>query len=323
MQSMAIGIDLGGTQLRAALLDQHGNLLARKETQTAATAGPDRVIDQMRDLTSSLLKDVDHQAIAGLGLSMPGPLDTEAGIALDVPTLAGFVDYPLRSELQKRFPFPISLENDGIAAAIGEWQFGAGRGIRNLLYLTVSTGIGGGAIIDGRVIRGRRGMAGHVGHMSLIPDGNLCPCGNRGCFEAHGSGTAFTQRAQLRAGESANTILGKGGVAIDSKSVFAAARQGDRLANSLIDEEAEILGRGLTSLIHIFSPELVIVGGGLSNEFARLSPGIRGYVSRSAMPAFRDVRIVQSALRENSGLVGAAALAFLCFDRDHTIEDRG
>jgi glucokinase len=319
MSEIAIGIDLGGTQVRTALVDEHGAILARAEERTEATAGPDRVLDQMTDLVGRLLQGVDASSVVGVGVSAPGPLNTEMGMALDIPTLKGFVDYPITAELQRRLSFPVNLENDGIAAAIGEWQFGAARGIDNVLYVTVSTGIGGGAVIDNRVLRGRKGMAGHIGHMSVMPDGELCPCGNRGCFEAYGSGTAFTARAQTRALGCSETSLGKDGAPIDSRSVFAAARNGDALANSLIDEESEILGRGFTSLIHIFSPDILVMGGGLSHEFERLQPGIQSYIRTWAMPAFKDVEVQRAALGQNSGLVGAAALAFLAGGRRSAI----
>lgn len=311
MQEIAIGIDLGGTQVRAALVSERGDVLARAEERTDATAGPGRVLAQIAALADGLILASGSAPVVGIGVSTPGPIDTISGMARDIPTLAGFADFPLRTELQKRFAFPVSLENDGIAAAIGEWQFGAGRGLDNLVYVTVSTGIGGGVIADGRVLRGRKGMAGHIGHMSVMPDGALCPCGNKGCFEAYGSGTAFTQRARERVLSCRETRLGAAGGAMDSRAVFSAARAGDALANELIEEEAEILGRGFTSLLHIFSPETVIMGGGLSHEFERLHPGIRHYISRWAMPAFKDVPVVRAALGQNSGLIGAAALAFL------------
>ncbi|OWV91617.1 glucokinase [Rhizobium sp. N122] len=311
MQQVAIGIDLGGTQVRAALVDEQGRILTRLAEPTAALAGPDRVLAQICGLADRLLAASKTASVVGVGVSAPGPLDTVSGVATDIPTLAGFVDFPLKAELQKRFPFPVDLENDAIAAAIGEWQFGIGKGFDNLVYVTVSTGIGGGVISDGRVVRGRKGMAAHVGHMSVVPNGDLCPCGNRGCFEAYGSGPAFARRAQMRAMESRETTLGSDGSVIDSRSVFAAARNGDRLAHQLIDEEAEILGRGFTSLIHIFSPDIIVMGGGLSHEFDRLQPGIQAYISQWAMPAFKDVRVMLAALDQNSGLVGAAALAFL------------
>lgn len=311
MQQVAIGIDLGGTQVRAALVDEQGRILARAAEPTDALAGPDRVLAQICGLADGLLAASNPASVVGVGVSSPGPLDTVAGVATDIPTLSGFVDFPLKAELQKRFPFPVDLENDAIAAAIGEWQFGIGKGLDNLVYVTVSTGIGGGVISDGRVVRGRKGMAAHVGHMSVVPNGELCPCGNRGCFEAYGSGPAFARRARIRAMESSGTTIGSDGRAIDSRSIFAAARNGDRLANQLVDEEAEILGRGFTSLIHIFSPDIIVMGGGLSHEFDRLQPGIQAYITQWAMPAFKDVKVMLAALDQNSGLVGAAALAFL------------
>ncbi len=311
MHEIAIGIDLGGTQVRAALVNERGEVLARAEERTDAMAGPERVLAQIKMLADGLIAAAGQASVVGIGVSTPGPIDTFSGIARDIPTLAGFVDFPLKKELQKRFAYPVSLENDGIAAAIGEWQFGAGQGLENLVYATVSTGLGGGVIADGRVLRGRKGMAGHIGHMSVMPDGALCPCGNRGCFEAYASGTAFTQRARERAFACTETLLGAEGAPVDSRSVFSAARRGDILANRLIDEEAELLGRGFTSLLHIFSPQVIVMGGGLSHEFERLHPGIQGYIARWAMPAFKDVPVVHAALGQNSGLIGAAALAFL------------
>lgn len=322
MQQIAIGIDLGGTQVRAALVNRQGQVLARAEERTDAMAGPARVMSQIQALADGLTSASSGASVVGIGVSTPGPIDTISGVARDIPTLAGFADFLMMADLQRRFAFPVSLENDGIAAAIGEWQFGAGRGLDNLVYATVSTGLGGGVIADGRVLRGRKGMAAHIGHMSVMPDGALCPCGNRGCFEAYGSGTAFTRRAQERAFGCEETTLGRDGQVIDSRAVFAAARAGDALANRLIDEEAEILGRGFTSLLHIFSPDVIVMGGGLSHEFERLHPGIRDYIRRWAMPAFKDVDVVHAALGQNSGLIGAAALAFLATDGEHDIVRR-
>lgn len=311
MQQIAIGVDLGGTQVRAALVGEAGNLLAQASEPTDAMAGPERVLSQISHLVQGLLDADRSLRPLGVGVSTPGPVDTTTGIASDIPTLAGFGDFPLRAELQRRFDLPVSLENDGISAAIGEWRYGAGKGCDDLVYITVSTGIGGGIVSGGRVLRGRRGMAGHVGHMAIVLDGEACPCGSRGCFEAYASGTAFARRARLLAAGDAQTTLGKNGKPIDSRGVFLAGREGDALANRLIDDEAELLGRGITNLIHILSPELVVIGGGLANEFDRLHPRIRDCISRTAMPAFRDVPVVHAGLGQNSGLIGAAALVFL------------
>ena len=190
----AIGIDIGGSRLRAALVNASGAILERRETMTMAQAGPAAVIAQVVDLVSQIVPDAERASLAGAGIACPGPLDTERGLALGVPTLAGWSNIPIAEMIGTALAMPVRLENDGIAAAIGEWKFGAGRGLRHLAYITVSTGIGGGVVLDGRPLHGRMGMAGHVGHMTVQRNGAHCPCGNRGCWEAYASGTAFGQR---------------------------------------------------------------------------------------------------------------------------------
>ena len=296
---LAIGIDLGGTQIRAALIDRDGKIHKRVADLTKAGSGPDVVMGQIAGLTAKVIEGVAPEKVMGAGVSSPGPLDTENGVALCIPTMAGFVEFPLRARLAQHLGLPVFLENDGIAAAIGEWTFGAARGFANAVYVTVSTGIGGGVIAGGRVLRGRRGMAGHVGHMSFVQGGTRCACGNHGCFEAYGSGTAFTSRASAVAGKP-----------MTAAEVFAGAAAGDSLAQALVNEEAEILGQGFASLMHLFSPDILVMGGGLSNQFAMLESGIAKAVQASAMPPFRDIPVVPAALGSNSGLIGAANLVF-------------
>jgi len=300
MTHFAVAIDLGGTQLRAALIDENGHVLERTAVATAASSGPDVVLEQMAAVAAHVSAGIAKSTILGVGVSAPGPLDAKAGIALNIPTLAGFVDYPLVDRLRQRLELPVVLENDGIAAALGEWHFGAGRGCENMVYVTVSTGIGGGVVADNRILHGRRGMAGHVGHMSIVAEGEPCACGNRGCFEAYGAGPAFTARAQKRALACAHTSLGMNGALIDSAAVFAAAKAGDSLACALVAEEAAILGAGFTSLLHLFSPEVLVMGGGLSNEFDTLYPGIHHAIQTHAMPAFRDIMVRRAELGGNS-----------------------
>ena len=296
---LAIGIDIGGTQLRVALVDGSGAILRRAAVRTEASAGPSAVIAQIAELVAQVTDGVDRSAVLGAGVSCPGPLDTITGTALGVPTLAGWTDIPVVRLIGAALDLPVRLENDGIAAANGEWRFGAGRGLANLVYVTVSTGIGGGIVLDGRLLHGRRGMAGHVGHMIVERDGVLCACGNRGCWEAYASGTAFAAAATKAAKPLA-----------DAKAVFDAARGGDALALSLVAEEADWLGIGVVSLAHLFSPQKIIIGGGLANGFDLLLPGIARRLAEGAMPAFRDVEVVPAMLGDNPGLVGAAALWF-------------
>jgi glucokinase len=306
----AIGIDLGGTQVRTALIDVDGKILKRASEPTRAKDGADVVIDQIVRLAACVSDDLRQAELAGAGVSSPGPLDTTTGVALGIPTIAGFASYPMREEIARRLSLPVALENDGIAAAIGEWKFGAGRGRDNLVYVTVSTGIGGGVIADGRVLRGRRGMAGHVGHMSFVQDGEPCVCGGRGCFEAYGSGTALAQRARAAALDDPSSSLNAVRLELSSEDVFAAAAKGDRLAQALVRREADILGRGFAALLHLYSPEVLVMGGGLSSQFGTLEAGIIQTMRAHAMPAFRDTPVMPAELGSNSGLAGAAVLAF-------------
>jgi len=309
MKRYAIGIDLGGTQIRAGLVDDDGQLLRRTAVRTLAMAGPDAVIDQLAGCLRTVTEGMSAAEIANVGLCAPGPLDADHGIALSIPTLRGFVDLQLAARLEQRSGHSVYLENDGIAAAYGEWRFGAGRGTDNLVYVTVSTGVGGGIVSDGRILRGSRGMAGHVGHMTVVADGAPCPCGNRGCWEAYASGTALARRANAEAPIAPSTTLGKDGRPIDALAVFEAARAGDALAAKLVEEEADYIGIGLSNLLHAFSPERVVIGGGVSNAFDDLLPGIRRRINISAMPPYRDVTIVRSTLGDDAGIIGTATLA--------------
>jgi glucokinase len=299
MPRLAIALDLGGSQVRAALVGSDGTIHQRFSEPTKADGSAEAVIAQLAHAARMVSREARDGALPGVGLSSPGPLDTESGMALGLPTIKAFMDVPIRALLEAELGQAVHIENDAIAAALGEWRFGAGKGLRHLVYVTVSTGIGGGVVADGRLLRGRRGLACHIGHMSIVKDGAQCPCGARGCWEAYAAGSAFAARAAERFAERSSPA-----------EVFAAARRGDRVAQSLVDEEADYLGCGIVSLLHLFSPERIIMGGGMSRDLDRLLPGIEAVVLREAMPAYRDVPIVAAGLGSNSGLLGAAALVF-------------
>lgn len=315
----AVGIDLGGTQVRAALIAPDGTLLARAATATDVAGGPHAVIAQMRTLVAQVTAGLDGplgDAIAGVGVCSPGPLDAAAGVVLYISTLPGWVDIPLVAWLTEALQVPVVLENDAVSAAIGEWHFGAGRGLSDFVYVTVSTGIGGGVIADGRVLRGRRSMAAHIGHMTTAPQGETCTCGNRGCWEAQASGTALGDRARRRVAtrpDSALATIGpptgeSAGAALDARHVIDAARAGDALGLELVALEAAELGLGIVNLLHLYSPQAVVLGGGVSSGFDLLQPGIAAEIARRALPPFRDVPVWPAALGPNAGLVGAACL---------------
>jgi glucokinase len=287
-----------------------GKVIARKAAPTDPS-GPDAVMRQFLALSETVRGEVKKEDIAAVGIAAPGPLDTISGVVDLIPTLPGWENFPLRQQLQLAFNLPVVVENDGIAAAHGEWQFGAGRGLSNLIYATVSTGIGGGAVVDGRLMHGRRGMAAHIGHFQIVPDGPLCSCGTKGCFEALAAGTALGKRARDAATANPDSFLGRRAVTADvlSKDVVEGAHAGDTECLRLIAEEAHYLGVGFTGLIQIFSPELVIMGGGVSQAFDLLSDGIHAVIQRDAMPPFKDVRVVPAELGDNAGILGAASLA--------------
>lgn len=298
MTARCIAIDLGGTQVRAALLEGT-KIIRRASRATDVDGGVSAILAQFDTLIAEVCEGVEPNTTVGIAISSAGPLDTDAGVILGIPTIPGLEDLPIVSTLADRTGLPVFLENDAAAAAFGEWRHGAGRGLQHMAYLTVSTGIGGGFIVDGRHIGGNKGMAGHVGHMRLSQDGPQCSCGARGCFEALASGSAFEARAQA-------TDLQHN--AICAQQVFDGARAGDQRCLALVAEEARYLGQGITSIIHLFSPERVVIGGGLSRAFEHLETGIHAVIRADAMAPFKNVRVVQAELGDNSGLIGAAAL---------------
>ena len=313
----AIAIDLGGTQLRVALVEGD-HLVDRVALPTDTALGPVGICDQIVQIIDRLTNrpGADRMGmdiagdIAGIGMCCAGPINTETGTVTDIPTLPGWEGFPLAATLSQRTGLRVRVENDGIAAALGEWRHGAGEGARNMVYLTVSTGIGGGAVVDGRLLRGHKGISGHIGHMRMAQDGPRCHCGAVGCFEALASGTALKQRALDAISSASSPYLASiaADAGIDARDVVEGARAGDPHCLQLVADEAMYLGQGITSAIHMFSPERVIMGGGLSHAFDLLAPGIHDVIRRDALAPFRQIPVVAAALGDNSGLMGAAAL---------------
>lgn len=309
---LAMGIDIGGTELRVALMDDTGSIVATERTATDAEGGPAAVIGQIEVLVGTLdpaLRDT----VIGAGVGVPGPLDAERGLVHIAPALKGWVDVPFAADLGARLGLPVRIENDAHAAALGEWRFGAGRGLRHLVYVTVSTGIGGGVIVDGSLLRGANGLAALFGHMTVVEDSPPCFCGAIGCWEAVASGSAMGWLATAALARVPTSRIGAlaGGGPVTARHVFEARGMGDDLARSLVAQEAEYLARGFVNLLHLFSPEAVIVGGGVSRSLSVMSADIAAHVARRALPPYRDVPILEAALGDLSGVVGAASLVRL------------
>lgn len=292
---LTLGIDIGGTRIRAAVVSQDGVLLTRAEGATPARGSGHDVVKAVAEVAARALQGHDRATILAAGVGAPGPLDAERGMAQATPTIAGFRDFPIRDRLAEAIGLPTYLEHDGPAAAYGEWMYGAGRGTQNMVFVTVSTGIGGGAIVDGRLQRGRKGQSAHVGHMTLDPDGPVCNCGNRGCWEALASGPAFAR------------AVGEVGYA-DGAAAFAAALVGQDAAVRVVAAQARWLAIGLVNLAHIYSPDVLILGGGVMAGLAQMRPMIAAEYARRAMSPYRDIPFLAAQLGDNAGLIGAAAL---------------
>jgi glucokinase len=312
-----IGVDIGGTSIRAARFSGDNHVPTTKtKIPTQATKGVEAVLQRVEMAIREVAGDQLEQ-IAGIGLALPGPLDPHTGVLIEAPNLPGWENLPLQSSMSKRVGRPVFIGNDANLAALGEWKFGAGRGHDDVLYLTVSTGIGGGVISSGRMLVGARGLAAEVGHMLAIPDGPLCGCGQRGHLEAVASGTAIARvaRAKLKAGDGSDSKIWElAGGDLDNITgavVGAAATAGDEFATRLIAEAGTFIGRTLASLLHAYNPSIVIFGGGVSLVGDIILNPVRAAVRQYAMSEayWRTCPIVLAALGDDSGLVGAGVLA--------------
>ena len=305
-----IGVDLGGTQLRAIRCDPQGNIVAHARTDTAATEGPTAVVHQIERLIAEVRGDESDEAILGVGVGTPGPVDGRTGLIYEAPNLKGFVDVPLKALLVERTGLRVSVGNDANVAALGEWLFGSGRGADHFVYVTVSTGIGGGVIVDRSLLLGRKGIAGEVGHMVVQAGGPRCSCGNEGCWEALASGTALGRRATEAIAAGEPTILRDAASEgpVTAVHVALAAAANDPLAQRLMEREGELIGLGLVNILHLFSPEVIALGGGVMKSASLLFPAMRRVVAERAMTVYQDAHVELATLADRTGVLGAAAL---------------
>ena len=302
-----IAVDVGGTQIRVAVYPENSTeplIQKRIKTQGDGKTPLERLI--------SLLKEVwpEDGEVNSIAIAAPGYLEPEAGIVVTAPNIPGWTNLPLSKHLRDNFHVPVYLGNDANLAALGEWRFGAGKGHRNLLYLTISTGIGGGIILENQLINGANGLAGELGHVIAIPDGPMCSCGKRGHIEAVASGTAISRYVCEKIDEGTVSQFPAGSKP-SAKEIAIAAANGDKLSIEAYEIAGFYLGRTIADFLHTLNPSILILGGGVSlSGDLIMKPLLASLEKHVISPEYiKKLKIVPTALGDDAGLLGALALS--------------
>lgn len=305
--SASVAVDIGGTQIRAACYS--GNSQTPSKLSRVSTQHPFlSPLQRLYELIESVWPE--EEAVSGIGIAAPGPIDPYRGMIYAAPNIPGWYDLPLRSLLEEHFQIPVVLGNDANLAALGEWKFGAGQGHHHLIYMTVSTGIGGGIIMDDQLLLGHRGLAAEIGHVTVMLDGPLCGCGQRGHLEALASGTAIAHWVEQELAEGAVSIL-PADQAVTAKQVASAAQEGDELSIAALARAGTYIGRALADFLHIFNPSVIIIGGGVTQSGGLLLDPIKTCLKEHVLsPHYLDELLITTAeLGDEGGLMGALVLA--------------
>jgi glucokinase len=309
---LTVGIDVGGTKIAGGVVDEQGHILATARRESPAT-DTDAIEHAIEELVAELR--TDHEVVA-VGVGAAGFVDSKRSTVLFAPNLA-WRDEPLRTDLEKRIDLPVVIENDANAAAWGEFTFGAGEDVQDTLLVTVGTGVGGGIVLNGQLHRGAFGVAAEIGHMRVVPDGRICGCGNRGCWEQYASGTALVRDTKEQAGQGsliARGLLDRAGGVVDDISgplITEAAREGDSFAREQLASLGKWLGEGIASLTAVLDPAVVVIGGGVSEAGDLLLDPVRAHFKANLTGRhYRPELEVRAALLGNkAGMIGAADLA--------------
>lgn len=330
-----IGVDLGATNIVCVLSSKDGKIITKDTRKTFGDKGKEKTISQIINSAKNVLREgeklgVSAKSILGMGVGGPGPINSDSGVIHIAPNIPGWINTSLVKELGNELDLPIFLENDANAAALGEWWLGAGKDVDNLVLLTLGTGIGGGIIINGEVLHGIGQTAGEIGHMVIHEGGLLCGCGNRGCFEAYASAKAVVNRtlSAIKKGKKTElTDLVENKLEkITCKLVYDTARKGDNLCKHIVEETGKYLGIGISNIINIINPQMVVLGGGMAKAGELLFDPVRKYVGEHAFnAAMEGVKIVPATLGTNAGATGAVAFVLKkkgllkkidCFDQN-------
>ncbi|HIA64558.1 TPA: ROK family protein [Candidatus Poribacteria bacterium] len=310
-----VGVDIGGTKLATVVADANGQILNKVRQPTESHRGFEHAIKLIVDMIDQLLhlEQFTRDQISAIGISCGGPLDTKTGVVYSPPNLPDWDAIPLADIVESEFKIRPVIENDANAGALAEWRFGAGRGYNHVVFMTMSTGIGAGIVVDGRILHGASDCAGEVGHQVLIPNGPVCGCGNRGCLEAICSGPAIAQRAQEKVRKNPHTkildLVDDNIEAIRSEEVLEAAKSADPLALDLIHEISFYMGWGIANLVNIINPDIVLIGTiAVAAGDLLLDPIRRTVLEMSMQRPGEIVKIMPAQLGQQIGDLAAISL---------------
>lgn len=307
MQELFVGVDLGGTKIYTALGDREGNILKEIIVDTEVEKGVDSILEKIKGSIEYVIEG-NKDRVKAIGIGSPGPLNIKDGIILNPPNLP-FENYKIVEKLESIFKISVYLDNDANAATIGEYIFGAGKESTNMIYITASTGVGGGAILNGKIYRGSTFNALEVGHTTIEVDGKRCGCGNKGCFEAMTSGTAIKKLAEDAVKSSVKTSL-KNYDKVTAKEVFIEAEKDDRVANEILEDSLKYLGVLAANCANILDPDIIIIGGGVSNGGDVVFNKIKREMEQRCLePILNHCKIKKALLGGKAGVIGALAVA--------------
>ena len=307
-----IAVDIGGTQLRAASYTPDSLTPLHFARTTTQPSSPSDLLTTPLERLQALIASIwpADDTVNAISVAAPGPTNPYQGIIYEAPNIPGWINIFLSQTLEERFHVPVLLGNDANLAALGEWKFGVGRGHHNLIYLTISTGIGGGVIVDDRLLLGAQGLAAELGHITVMPDGPMCGCGHRGHLEAFSSGTGIANWVKEQISQGVPSSLPKD-CPLTARMVSEAAKQGDHLSIMALERAGSFLGRAIADFLHIFNPTLIILGGGVSKSGPLFLNPLRASLAKGVMnPHYLDnLELAEASFGDQVGLIGALALA--------------
>jgi glucokinase len=311
--AFAIGLDVGGTRVAAGLVERKGRIVHETRRLTPKAAGPFGIVDAIVSMIEEVTTGVHPTEIAGVGIGLPAQIDyLRQSVEFSTNLPLGGVD--VRGLVMSRLKYPVTIDNDGHTAAMGESRFGAAKGIRDFVMVTLGTGVGGGIFLGGKLARGTRGFGGEVGHMVIDVAGPPCPCGGRGHLESYAARPAIVRDAREAAasyaGSSLSRLVGGDLDALTAEIVIQAANEGDEAAVGVMGRVGDMLGEAMVGLVNVLNPQAIVVGGGIGESCPLVSEHAAACIAAEALAGRRDVRVLVAELGNDAGVAGAAALAF-------------